>query len=316
MKQSKTKSRTKSRKTKTKPRVKILMVQKHIKDDEIKRQEGRWFPETFFEHIIKSDTDVYYKDNDGNKQLLCSFRKRVIPDELSKIGFDSLHRYATRWHTNRGAAAGILDSERLPPHVGRLTKRDRFRAYYYTKDGKFQKDHVSNSAQSNIIGFFDSPDRNLKNGAPCRETKFNRDYPSKWQAVQPLLKHIGDLFKTLVPDKYEKQYKIASETPLFQIQGTPFSTATINNNWQTALHRDKGDYSDGFGNLVVMERGKLDGCYLGFPQFKVCIDVKQGDFLAMDVHQWHCNTDLYLQSDDAARVSMICYLRSKMINCK
>lgn len=323
MKQSKTKIRikrhtrkTKQNKKQIKKRVKKLIVKKWMTDDEIKNQEGRWFPETYFQHKITSDTDVYYLDNDGKKQLLCSFRKKVIPDEFSQVAFDALHKYAGRWHTNRGAAAGMLNSKKLPQHVGRLTKRDRFRAYYYTKDGKFQKDHISNSAQSNIIGYYDVPDRNIKNGPACRETKFNRDYPAQWQSIQPLLKHIGDLFKQLVPDNYEKQYKIASETPLFQIQGTPFSTVTINKNWQTALHRDKGDFMEGFGNLIVLERGKMDGCYLGFPQFKVCVDVKQGDFLAMDVHQWHCNTDLYLQTDDASRISMVCYLRKNMIRCK
>lgn len=313
---SKNTSKTK-RQSKTKHRVKILMVHKHMTDEEIKRQEGRLFPVSFFEHVIDSDTDVYYKDNDNKKQLLCSFRKKVIPDEMSEIGFESLNRYASRWHTNRGAAAGIIDSARMPNHVDRLTKRDKFRAYYYSKkDGKIHKDHISNLTQSNIIGYFDKTDRNIKDGPLCRETKFNKDYPVKWQSVQPLLKHIADLFKKLVPDKYNKQYSIASETPLFQIQGTPFSTATINLNLQTALHRDKGDFSEGFGNLIVMERGELEGCHLGFPQFKVCIDVRQGDFLAMDVHQWHSNTDLYLKSEGATRLSMVCYLRSNMIKCK
>lgn len=302
-------------KTKTK-KVKMLIVSKKMSDNEIKTKEGEFFPATFFDHIIKNDTDVYYLEN-KKKILLCSFRKKVIPDKLSNVGYQSLYKYASRWHTNRGAAAGIIDSMKMPPHIDRLTMKDKFRAYYYSKkDGKFHKDHVSNLSQSNIIGYYDMPDRNIKNGPKCRETKFIRDFPVQWQSVQPLLKTIGDLFMKLIPDKYNKQYKQASETPLFQIQGTPFSTATINYNWQTALHKDKGDFVEGFGNLIVMEKGKWSGCYLGFPQYGVCVDVRQGDFLAMDVHQWHCNTDLKLESKDASRVSMVCYLRHKMIRCK
>ena len=67
---------------------------------------------------------------------------------------------------------------------------------------------------------------------------------------------------------------------------------TINHNWRTALHKDAGDLKEGFGNLVVLEEGKYKGGETGFPQYGVCVDVRQGDFLAMDVHEWHCNTKL------------------------
>ena len=311
-KKSKTKKSTKSNNNK----VKQLIVSKIMSDNEIQKREGTYFPATFFKDIVQNDCDVYYQKSD-KLVLLCSFRKNVISQEICQDGFEALHRYASRWHTNRGAAAGLINSLKMPPHVDRLTKKERFRAYYYSKkDGKFHKDHISNLAQSNIIGYYDIADRNIKGSPPCRETKFNKDYPAKWQAVQALLRKIGQLFKKLVPDKYNKQYNIASQTPKYQIKGTPFSTATINYNWQTALHKDKGDYVNGFGNLIVMERGKYNGGYIGFPQFGVCIDVRQQDFLAMDVHQWHSNTDIELLTQDAARVTMVCYLREKMIRCK
>ena len=306
----------KKRNSTTKNKVKKLIVSKIMTDDEIKKREGTYFPAAFFKDIIQDDCDVYYQKSD-QLVLLCSFRKNVISQKMCQDGFEALHRYASRWHTNRGAAAGLINSLKMPHHVDRLTKKEKFRAYYYSKkDGKFHKDHISNLAQSNIIGYYDIADRNIKGSPPCRETKFNKDYPAKWQAVQPLLRKVGRLFKQLVPDKYQKQHKIASQTPKYQIKGTPFSTATINYNWQTALHRDKGDYVEGFGNLIVMERGKYNGGYLCFPQFGVCVDVRQRDFLAMDVHQWHSNTDIELLTQDAARVTMVCYLREKMIKCK
>ena len=37
-----------------------------------------------------------------------------------------------------------------------------------------------------------------------------------------------------------------------KIPETAFSTITINRNFRTALHRDAGDYKDGFGNLTVI----------------------------------------------------------------
>ena len=60
---------------------------------------------------------------------------------------------------------------------------------------------------------------------------------------------------------------------------------------------------------------------LGFPQYGVAVDVRQGDFLAMDVHQWHCNTPLEhskktIEKDEIGRLSIVCYLRKNMIKCK
>merc|ERR1712226_858813 len=100
---------------------------------------------------------------------------------------------------------------------------------------------------------------------------------------------IDTIFEKLHPIEHKKQKKRAM-TNEYHIEGTSFSTITINNNWQTALHVDNGDYKEGFGNLTVIENGKYTGGFTGFPQFGVAVDVRTSDYLSMDVHQWHCNT--------------------------
>lgn len=309
-KQTTTRSTTKRKRTNT------LILDKVMTDSEIESKVGDFFDKSQYNIIINSDTDVYYLDG-NKKKLLCSFRKNVIPQETCKITYDSLVDHARKWNSNRGAAAGILDMEKMPGYVERLTQVDKYRAYYYSKiNGKFHKDHISNLTQSNIIGFFDKGDRINKTGKPCRETLFNRKFPKKWENVQPFIRHVAEMYKQLAPSHYKKQYEQASETPDYQIKDTPFSTATINYNWRTALHRDKGDFESGFGNLTILEHGNFEGGCLGFPQYGVAVEVRQGDFLAMDVHQYHCNTELIYHSPDAVRLSVVCYLRDKMIRCK
>ena len=125
-----------------------------------------------------------------------------------------------------------------------------------------------------------------------------------------------------------------------KIPNTAFSTVTINRNFRTALHRDAGDFKGGFGNLTVIERGKYHGGYTVFPQFGVGINLRNNDFVAMDVHQWHANTPIYETEEDKAynetieqdyndnpevgteglykkytRLSFVCYLREKIANC-
>ena len=67
----------------------------------------------------------------------------------------------------------------------------------------------------------------------------------------------------------------------------------------------KLNITQGFGNLVVLEEGKYDGAYTGFPQFGVAIDVKEGDFLAMNVHEWHANTKIIPKTEDYTRLSLV-----------
>jgi riboflavin kinase/FMN adenylyltransferase len=66
-------------------------------------------------------------------------------------------------------------------------------------------------------------------------------------------------------------------------------------------------------HVVIGENFK--GGYLGFPEFKVLIKIMPGDFLLMDVHQYHCNTEIKLQTD-GYRLSFVFYIREDMKICK
>eukprot|EP01035_Chromulina_nebulosa_P027628 gene27628-36365_t len=171
---------------------------------------------------------------------------------------------------------------------------------------------------SNIIGYFDkfSPSQKVKLkqlGKPIpnitvRETRFLVEYPQTFMKLMPLLKEIDYLYKLLVPDFYIKQKRKAKQTP-FHIENTAFTTVTTNVNYQTAVHTDKGDDSEGFGNLTVIEHGKYKGGETCFPQYGIGVDVRTSDILFMDVHQPHGNLPIELMTPDTKRLSIVCYLR-------
>ena len=206
------------------------------------------------------------------------------------------------------------------------------------KDGGISKMKVNNQVASNPIGFYESG----KNFAtlPCRLTHFTRTNYEKYNEGLPFIQSIDKQFKHLVPESYEKQLARADTKPHLKIPKTCFSTVTINRNFRTALHRDAGDFRDGFGNLTVIRRGKFHGGYTMFPQFGVGVDLDTNDFLAMDVHQWHCNSEIYETEEDKefneslepafkdnpdvgtvglyekyTRLTFVCYLREKIVNC-
>jgi hypothetical protein len=206
------------------------------------------------------------------------------------------------------------------------------------KSGGVSKMKVNNQVASNPIGFYESG----KNFAdlPCRLTHFTRTNFEKYNEGLPFIQHIDKLFQKLIPEAHNKQLCRADTKPHLKIPKTSFSTVTINRNFRTAVHRDAGDFRDGFGNLTVIERGKYHGGYTIFPQYGVAIDLRNNDFVAMDVHQWHCNTPLYETEEDKiynesletafkdnpkvgtvgiyekyTRISFVCYLREKIASC-
>ena len=299
--------------------VKEYIVRKIMSDEKIASKIADYFDESDFRLCVRSDADVYHIEN-GEKKLLLRFRKNVLDKKLGTLGIEYLKKAAMKKHDNRGAAAGRLDPKNMPAYANDPSKwinASKFRIMQYeSKDGITVNNSLGNSTMSNIIGYFDKPDRNIKVNAPqCRTTAFTSQQVEKWEKVIPLIQDIDKQFKKLIPDRYRVQYKRAHQTP-YVIKGTSFSTVTINYNWRTALHTDKGDLPEGFGNLVVLEEGKYTGGCTGFPQFGVCADVRHGDFLGMDVHEWHANTPLKGITEDFTRLSMVCYLREKMIRCK
>jgi hypothetical protein len=350
--------------------VKKLIIKRALTDKEISEKEGHYFDESHYKLVIKEDTDVYILDTDNPRKmdesnLLLSFRKKVFTLNECKNAFKALEKHSHKKHNNRGSAAGLLKTDELPNYVKETTDTTKFRAYYIGKDGTKKKDHISNYVKSGIIGYFDRYDRNIFNKKyqenkktkegqemqeiqdnrvkqekpiPCRMTQFTRDEVEKWKMAIPLIESADKIFKKLVPDRHQKQLERARETPDYKISDTSFSTVTINYNYQTATHKDKGDYEDGFGNLIVLEKSKCQsgapdykGGYLGFPQYKVCVDIRQGDFIAMNVHEWHCNTPITSgcvvsnnniknseksKTNEHGRLSMVCYLRKNMIKCK
>lgn len=261
--------------------------------------------ESAFDYLLQHDADVYKPNGD----LLLRFRKGVIPFDIAKDAYTAL-RAAPKLQINRGVAAGKIESaEELPGNavVTGITRARRLR-----QDGTLSKTSVAKPTMSGIVGYFDRYPR-----IPyCRQTAFNIERYADFQKAYPFIKCIDELYESLAPEHYARQRAAADKTSQdFVIRGTAFTTVTVNKNWQTAVHKDAGDFKEGFGNLAVLEAGSYGGAYLCFPQFRVAVDVRSCDFLAMDVHEWHGNTPFVGREGFYERISVVCYYREKMHLC-
>ena len=262
------------------------IVEKDYPDDKLFNVLNNKLESGQIRKIINADADVYTKEG----KLLLKFRKNKLTLENTKMFYDNVIKFAEISTNNRGSASGS------------------------------KKKNVYNNPKikTNIIGYFDtlSPAHKFlfkKNGVPLpkitvRETRFLTDYPDKYKKLIPLVKEIDKYYKQYIPKHYKKQRLKADQTP-FKIDDTSFTTITTNVNFQTTVHCDKGDDKEGFGNLAVIEQGKYTGGETCFPQYGIGVNVRTGDILYMDVHEPHGNLPIILESDDAKRLSIVCYLR-------
>jgi len=229
-------------------------------------------------YVEQSDIEDVIEDDadvyteDG--KLLLKFRKKVLPQDKTELFYDN-----------------VIDS---------------------TKE--VLDKHDNPTAMPHIFGYFDIWPPSQKSVKPIievRECRFNRDCPDKYKKTMPLIKEIDKLYKKLMPSNYKAQRKRADQT-YFKVPGTAFTTIATNINFQTKIHRDKKDDTDGFVNLEVIERGKYTGGETCFPQYGIGVNVRSGDVLFMDVQNPHGNLPINKETEEAIRLSIICYLRTNV----
>lgn len=262
----------------------IYHVDKLITDDKMETLKNSNVKPSQIELIINDDADVYTQDG----KLLLRFRKNKLTINKVNEFYDNIIKFAQTKTNNRGSTSGS------------------------------KKKNIWNNPKimTNIIGYFDtfSPKQKYllkqqgKQILNVRETRFNMDNPEKFKKMVPLIKEIDEYYEKYIPDNYVKQKKKANQTP-FKISNTSFTTITTNVNFQTTIHKDKGDDSEGFGNLAVIEKGRYSGGETCLPQYGIGVNVRTGDILYMDVHEWHGNLPIKLIDKNAIRLSIVCYLR-------
>lgn len=271
--------------------IDVYYVKKNISDAGMEKYKHQFVTPSQIDLIINGDADVYTDDG----RLLLKFRKGKLSKDKIDTFYENMIDFARTTSTNRKLTSGLRTKTR----------------------SKKEKDLA---AMTNIVGYFDSlgPSQKallkrhgMKLNPAVRETRFNMLYPDKFKKLIPLIREIDSYYEKIVPDHYKKQHRKAKQTH-FKIADTAFTTVTTNVNYKTAIHTDRGDDAEGFGNLVVIERGKYTGAETCFPQYGVGVNVRTGDVLFMDVHEWHGNLPIHLENKDAVRLSIVCYLRHRL----
>jgi hypothetical protein len=242
---------------------------------------------------------VYMPDG---RPLAC-YLPGVLNDVMDEVdAYRVLHPLHSSMTNNRGMASG---SRRIERGGGGGTRSDAM------------------NVSSVILGAFE-PSGVYRY---CRMTEWTGRNLPEWEALAPLFRVIGRHFEERVTERYNVQMELARKTDTsWVVPGTPFTSITVNNSYPTGVHKDDGDLEDGFSTIACIRRGEYEGGVLVFPQYRVGVNLMDGDLLLMDAHQWHGNTRMTCACGErivnkfcsycgAERISIVSYFRTRMANC-
>lgn len=271
-----------------------IQVKAAMTDAEADALAGTKLDDKSYDQVIDFDCEVVREDG----SILAILKKNVIPRELCDTAFVCL-KDAAQPTTNRGTATGKGTMRNRPLKDGGVSKTREVPRHL--------------APHSGIVGYFDRYQRTPY----CRQTAYALDNQHKFQAAVPFIQAVDKVFADYLPSRYAVQKAMVDQThPDWVINKTAFTTMTVNLNWQTAVHQDAGDLKEGFGVMTVYRQGSYEGGLFVFPKYRIAFNVKTGDVLLDDVHEWHGNTPLIGTPGTYNRMSIIFYYRGKMFKCE
>jgi len=270
---------------------------------------GSFLDDSFYDTLIQEDADVFKPDGSP----LVKFRKKCVSPVLCGQAYESLRELPTKYTgSNRGMAGGKERVQEMSALENRpIASKSGTRFRVLRKDGRVSNTIYAPPTPSAIAGYFERTTRYPY----CRQTAFTGTEVEKWAQALEYIRAVNGVFASELPERYGVQKKRADAThPDFVIPQTAFTPLTINRNWQTAVHQDAGDLREGFGVMSVLQKGRYEGGYFVIPKYRVAVDMRHGDVLLADVHEWHGNTKI-VGSPDYERISVVFYYRQKMLQC-
>ena len=313
-------------------RIRKLILQPLMTDDECKSLVGQHLGSEYITEYINTSVDIYNTEG----ELLCKFRKNIIDPKIAEVGWDN-YRTLAKASRVRGASAGMIDPNNAYWKKRTLTEINKWSTKYINKDGKISKMKCNNQVASQALGYYEET-KGIKK-LPCRLTTFTKMHYDKYKAGLPYINALNYRYKKLNYPKWKQQHNRAKIKKEYRIDNTAFSTITINRNFRTALHKDAGDFG-GWATLSVLERGQYNGGCFMMPKYGIGIDMRHGDVLVADVHQYHCNSEIWTTAKQDkynsslkdifkdnievgtegldkkyTRLSFVCYLREKLVQC-
>lgn len=162
---------------------------------------------------------------------------------------------------------------------------------------------------SGIAGYFDY------RGSPIvyksRKTAFTAANAPSWPNVFPMVDYVNEIYKKFLPKHWQAQDAVIPD--IVRINGSVFSTLTVNSKFRTAHHTDVGDFDGGYSCIACLE-GNYKGLALSFDDFRVSFFMQPRDVILFNPHHFHSNTELEAldETQEWSRLTCVFYFRAQL----
>lgn len=279
-----------------------LRLRTKIADEGIREIAGRVLGPRDYDLLLTGSGPVRVRMPDNRP--LCVYLPGVLSGLFTDEVYNILHSLKQHTTNNRGDASGTRRLRR-GKNIGAVSTRGE-----------------TVPTPSVMLGSMDP----IGQTRYCRLSSWTGRNLPQWEKLHPPLRAIGEHLQANVPDRWAAQMSRVMQThDEWIIPGTPFSTVTVNNTYPTGVHTDKGDLDEGYSTIACLRRGEYTGGQLVFPAYRVAVDLRDGDLILMDAHQWHGNVPIVCacgkelrgpcKTCSAERISVVSYYRTKIEHC-
>ena len=246
--------------------------------EEVSKRHGRYISAP--SRTIRSACDAYDKDTG---EFLFSLLKGAVPDQL----LERVPKTCTV-SRNRMDAAGPVDRKR-PETM--LARKEEFVGSHHIRgaDGVLR----SRPVRSHTIGY--TGHKTLSH--------WTRTHPEQVERMRPLFKAMLSAYRKSAPRAYAKQRRECT----LPFLGLPMTSAAMNCNFRTGLHKDRNDIEGTMGVMLVAGDDRVKGGELVMPEYGVGVDVRRGDLIVFNSHLWHANAAFKNKSFE--RLTLVIYAR-------
>ena len=265
-------------------------------DDRIGAQllKGTYAQAWHYDHVVSDDSICLTPDG----EILAVLVADVLTQYAQREAYRNLN---TIYGMPSNRATAVYRGTSLP----RIRKRDNSISRTRQVPRSILEMLERKGVRADVLGYLDPTPRIRK----CRASAWSLNKPEVLKGTMPLVQQVDDVFRSWIPDRYAAQLAVVHRVPGWHLHGTAFTTLTINKNFRTAYHTDRGDLKAGFSCLTAM--GRFTGGFLVIPRYRVAFNIRPGSVLMMDAHEFHGNTPI-----TGNRISVVFYCRERITRCK
>lgn len=228
-------------------------------------------------------------------RLVLFIRRNVIPSKVhEKVAED--WKYAAILTPNRGEAAGKSDASNIKKYDRRFSNsnsdkysiqsfKNRSWAKIFNNETNSRQE-LSNFVKSNNIGYY--LHKQSKHGV-------SKSISKEYEKGKPFLQLVEKNYREMAPEIYQSQNKSIPKE--YRFLDTAFSTVTVNWDFRTSMHRDKGNFN-GYAVITATHLGpKFKGGELCIIPYSIMLSLNRGDILVVDVNLLHGNLPIIYPSE-------------------